>query len=1417
MHKARLGPRISKFKHLAARSEKAALPWKVMLNLLGTTFKLTLHTPISPPQMADFEYDLVTNRSELLSRPDQTLAVKGQAGFLAVALALDIPILGQRNSLRVDGNPVLAGAGASFSVARSISAFEPDPVQDLVNETTGAIDWYKSDKVKRGFRRFVTKTLVPPSVERQVEQNLRDAEHLAAIINEIRILANESIRSCPFVVSLLCVSWHECPTSDGRFWPQLVLEAADYGTLEDYLTTEKPDFTSQLILLKSIGRGLAFVHAHGIVHGDLKLENILVFAEGREPQGLELVGNGSQRPIEAKIADFGFAIILDDYPDDAVFQAQVGTRPWMAPELEQRKPVPLKELYKADLYSFGLVAASIFTQSLTPFPTMSEDQISSAKNKSLTEPGSVLTIILENIENSGAISEIQQEYIEALLAGTCEREARLRICLPALDNYLLLGMVQGIGDGPPRVSLDHFTPFLDASPGYYNALRAFNRMYASMEGQNVRAFASPIPANPLVLGLQDNEGPPTGEQSELREFIRSMQALRIGSPANDPSQATRIRSFARVGRVSDEAHFNQVSGRAMQRVPDLAYEHEFCAALLQRVAGDEIIRDLKTQASSEHLDDPAVAFQLAGCYLNGQIVAPDMDQGLSYLNRAVEMGYHDAIAVATNIYDACECPMPEYTRDIIRERMASQGAVSVMKSSSLVFSLHSPRRTDLEHIFAQTWAENWPHEYATWLATDDMRLVNSSMALLNNPAILHAEVPSNKQPFDFTQLGYFQKFGPAKFDPVRRKELIEDVARFSCLESPDDMGFTLLQTAVVKDDLNLVKILVRDMGADVNGYGNTYSWTPLLLACQCGHFAIAQWLSEQGANAACRDLRGASILHTLHHFTTREQCSAVAQWALAAGVDINCRHREGLTPLHATFLGWDFSCGAAAEVLLDHGADPCSAARGFDGFFNRISPVGLCAERLNNGLLRRMLSIAAEMHETNRGLAPSKAQAFYAMAEKTRFDYMGVGGRDYEARLVSVLRLLVDDEMSSYLGSALLGSRDACFCLALYSCRGVFVEAMLTAFPDFNVNRIPGHAVQNAAGLVGGPFIQIATERRALEAVRSLVRRGADLLMKGNLDLNCLHIAARFFPSILPELVDVIADLPPEQRYGKSVKGVLEAPNADGLTIFGLLLLEGYADEQQIAETLRTEYGLEYDYRILSEDGNWQTLTAYLICIAVNSALVPVDQIRYLLDLTPPPQFVCASDGSTLLTTAIAGVMNCKSLGNQVMPLKHEKQLPMLHLHLSSSRVRNKSAVESLTVTNGTDQTSDELPAHQLVSMILERYGTYANILSGPSESTALHIAAFWANRKAIEKVANHIIIRHPEESLPWNSRAVSGNTVLDFARHEVGNIKLGSESDVVMDRMALKAKKEAAVDCYKFLRGEGAIHAWELKGNCFA
>jgi serine/threonine protein kinase len=96
-------------------------------------------------------------------------------------------------------------------------------------------------------------------------------------------------------------------------------------------------------ILRSIASSLAFVHARGIVHGDLTPSNILF-----------------RTPAEPVLLDFGLSVLLSDAAPCGGRDARgriIGTLAYMAPERIRRQPVDAR----ADLYAFGCILYEALT------------------------------------------------------------------------------------------------------------------------------------------------------------------------------------------------------------------------------------------------------------------------------------------------------------------------------------------------------------------------------------------------------------------------------------------------------------------------------------------------------------------------------------------------------------------------------------------------------------------------------------------------------------------------------------------------------------------------------------------------------------------------------------------------------------------------------------------------------------------------------------------------------------------------------------------------------------------------------------------------------------------------------------------------------------------------------------------------
>ena len=138
------------------------------------------------------------------------------------------------------------------------------------------------------------------------------------------------------------VTIHDVGDFEGRQY--LVTEFIDGGTLKDWARAEKPSWRQIVELLLGVADGLATAHAAGILHRDIKPDNILVGRNGY-----------------AKLADFGLAKLEERPSPEAVTRtlASEPTRPgvilgtiaYMSPEQASGRPTDAR----SDIFSFGVV------------------------------------------------------------------------------------------------------------------------------------------------------------------------------------------------------------------------------------------------------------------------------------------------------------------------------------------------------------------------------------------------------------------------------------------------------------------------------------------------------------------------------------------------------------------------------------------------------------------------------------------------------------------------------------------------------------------------------------------------------------------------------------------------------------------------------------------------------------------------------------------------------------------------------------------------------------------------------------------------------------------------------------------------------------------------------------------------------
>ena len=158
-------------------------------------------------------------------------------------------------------------------------------------------------------------------------------------------------------------SVYEVGEADGRSF--IVMQYIEGETL-DLKLKRKPELKESLSIASQIAEALAEAHTHGIIHRDIKPQNIMLTARG-----------------QVKVLDFGLAKVMrgkaisDSEAETATLLTQagaiVGTVPYMSPE-----QVRAEELDgRSDIFSYGVVIYELIS-GRRPFDAKSSAEIISA-------------------------------------------------------------------------------------------------------------------------------------------------------------------------------------------------------------------------------------------------------------------------------------------------------------------------------------------------------------------------------------------------------------------------------------------------------------------------------------------------------------------------------------------------------------------------------------------------------------------------------------------------------------------------------------------------------------------------------------------------------------------------------------------------------------------------------------------------------------------------------------------------------------------------------------------------------------------------------------------------------------------------------------------------------------------------------
>lgn len=153
-----------------------------------------------------------------------------------------------------------------------------------------------------------------------------DWSHMAREVEKLQYLFYDQ-----HVVQLLDVGWDATP-------PYYVMEYMDHGSLEDRLKAGPMPIPEAVTMARNIAQGLARAHDRGILHCDLKPDNIMLDEEGNP-----------------KLADFGQSRLKREHAP------ALGTLFYMAPEQADLSMVPDA---RWDVYALGVILYRMVTGKL---------------------------------------------------------------------------------------------------------------------------------------------------------------------------------------------------------------------------------------------------------------------------------------------------------------------------------------------------------------------------------------------------------------------------------------------------------------------------------------------------------------------------------------------------------------------------------------------------------------------------------------------------------------------------------------------------------------------------------------------------------------------------------------------------------------------------------------------------------------------------------------------------------------------------------------------------------------------------------------------------------------------------------------------------------------------------------------------
>ncbi|KAL9028825.1 MAG: hypothetical protein Q9196_002853 [Gyalolechia fulgens] len=492
---------------------------------------------------------------------------------------------------------------------------------------------------------------------------------MLSVLTEFHALVHPILFKHANVIDFLGVAWGSNPFSSMHRLPALIVEFAEHGTLAQALSVEKnlDPHLKDLICL-DIARGLSALHQVGLVHGDIKAENILVCSS-------------PDRKYTAKISDFGFSIVAAT-ENNQVWMG--GTDPWRAPEIELGS-IQIDLAIKTDIYSFGLLAWVIVLNGGNPFDFIGDVPVQKEKIEAIKQDGCLV--------HKAKGKKWLLRYLKARLVASI---------MPSYEEIAALVSVQQ-GWSPEVMG-----------------------MLSIIRGKMTEKLGPASQQSRLLENLDDIFECCLGSDPLSRELDVVLKALDSSLDGEGGGKYREAGDVDLVGKITskekdvDTKPTDSARHHGSANTLDLTFWSE--RGYMHRWFSWQKTRDLEPSVqnfifnflySSNNADKGPELFLLCSYYMNGYGCRSDPNEALRTLQQAATLGHHVSRALLYRIWQACR-PDEDNPGLPYLEGYAQAGARAALEDIEKALP-----QTTMESI--RRWVRNAGCGVgANWLSTPEM-------------------------------------------------------------------------------------------------------------------------------------------------------------------------------------------------------------------------------------------------------------------------------------------------------------------------------------------------------------------------------------------------------------------------------------------------------------------------------------------------------------------------------------------------------------------------------------------------------------------------------------------------------------------------------------------------------------------------